>query len=364
VHPVLIGPLHTFGVMVLLGVLAGLWWIRHDAPRLRLDPEDTASLTVEIFLAGLIGSRIMFVMQNWEAYAENGWWNVFAIWKGGLVWYGGLLAALPAAVWRMRRYGFPVLRTCDLITPGTMLGLGIGRIGCLMAGDDHGRMIIEESKRQAFTTSLPGELLAGTYGGQWQQKALQLGGPEAAGAWLAQHDPFFVDQIPWYALTFNDPEALVGPGYRGVPLLPSQPLMTLGCMTLFVILVLLRKPLTRAPGTLTALLFVLYPIERYLVEMSRGDMVRGHLPEGIPLIGGMSTSQAISAIILPVGVIAGAIMFVRGRAEWDRLVKEGKDPLAIDTPITISAPPEKSPDAPAPAPAPAPEPPKSDAPAP
>lgn len=349
-HPVLLGPLHTFGVMVLLGVLAGLWWTRHDAPRLRLDPEDASSLAVEVFLAGLIGSRVMFVMQNWQAYSEHGWLNVFAIWKGGLVWYGGLLAALPAAIWRMRHYGFPVLRTCDLLTPASMLGLGIGRIGCLMAGDDHGRMIILESQRQAFTTALPGQLVDGTYGGDWQMKAQQLGAPEAAAQWLLSHDPHFVDQLPWYALTFTDPDALVGPGYRGVPLLPSQPLMTLGCFTLFVILVLLRRPLTRAPGTLTALLFVLYPIERYLVELSRGDMVRGHLPETIPLIGGMSTSQAISAVLLPLGVLAGVILYVRGRAQWDRLVAQGKDPLALEKAPTIGDP--------------TPEPVKTDAPAP
>jgi phosphatidylglycerol:prolipoprotein diacylglycerol transferase len=309
--------------MVLLGVLAGLWWIKHDAPRHRLDPEDAASLAVEVFLAGLIGSRLQFVIHNWEAYAETGWWNVFAIWKGGLVWYGGFLAAVPVAVWRMRHYGFPVLRTCDLLAPATMLGLAIGRIGCLMAGDDHGRIIILRSNLQNFLADKPP-------------------------GWLAQHNPYIVDaaEIPWYALTFTDERALVGEGYRDLPLLPSQPLMTIGCLVVFGILVALRKPLMKAAGSLSALLFVLYPIERYLVEMTRGDQVRGYIPDSVPLINGMSVSQGISALVLPFAILAFAILYVRGRREHDRLLAEGKDPFAVEKPIRMDGKGDAPPSAP------------------
>lgn len=308
-HPVLIGPLHTFGVMVLLGVLAGLWWVRRDAPRLRLDPEDVASLAVEVFLAGLIGSRIQFVVHNWEHYADAPW-KVLAIWQGGLVWYGGLLAAIPVAVWRMKHYGFPVLRTCDLLAPTTMLGLAIGRIGCLMAGDDHGKMILLEDQVQSFLATKPP-------------------------GWMELHRPLIMDHIPWYALTFNDPDALVGEGYRGMPLLPSQPLMTIGCLAVFGILAAVRKPLTRAPGTVTGLLFVLYPIHRFLVEYTRGDLVRGYYE--VPVLGGMAVSQLMSLMILPFGVAATVFFYVRGRREWDRLVAEGKDPLELQKRPTLEA---------------------------
>lgn len=321
-YPVLIGPLHTFGVMVLLGVLAGLWWIRYDAPRHRLDSEDAASLAVEVFLAGLIGSRLQFVIHNWEAYAESGWWNVFAIWKGGLVWYGGFIAAVPVAIWRMRHYGFPVLRTCDLLAPSTMLGLAIGRIGCLMAGDDHGRIIILQKDLQTFLATKPP-------------------------GWLEQHNPYIVDadKIPWYALTFTDDRALVGQGYSDLPLLPSQPLMTIGCLVVFGILVAARKPLMKAAGSLSGLLFVLYPIERYLVEMSRGDQVRGYIPDSVPLINGMSVSQGISAVMLPFAIVAFVLLYTRGRREHERLLAEGKDPFAIEKPIRMDGKGDAGPDA-------------------
>ena len=75
-HPVLVWfgdkPLiHTFGLMVLLGVLAALWFGRRDAARVGFNPEDVVSLGVETFLAGLIGSRILFVWQNWDLMFAN-----------------------------------------------------------------------------------------------------------------------------------------------------------------------------------------------------------------------------------------------------------------------------------------------------
>lgn len=338
-HPVLITifgfPIHTFGVMVLLGVLAGLHWIKHDARRLGLDGEDVASLGVEVFLAGLIGSRVFFVWHNWDKIygpileAEGAASALLAtvnIRMGGLVWYGGLLAALPVCVWRMRHYKMDVIRACDLLAPGTILGLGIGRIGCLMAGDDHGRICVVRDDLQGFLATKPP--------GFAQSNSL-----------------FLCDQIPWYAIRFTDDMALVAQGYKNEWLLPSQPLMTLGCMTIFVILISVRKRLQMWPGAVVALLFVLYPIERYLIELTRGDNVRGHIAQTVPIVGGMSTSQAISVALLPFGLAGFAAAVVLGRRRVARLLAEGKDPMFIPPP------PERGPDG-------KPLPAKADAPAP
>ncbi len=279
-HPILIEIggtpiIHTFGVLVLAGVLLGLWWIRRDAPRLGLDPEECVSLAVEVFLAGLVGSRIFFVLHNWDGmYADAPWWAPLNLRSGGLVWYGGLLAATPVAIWRAKAYGMPIAKLCDLLAPAVILGLAIGRIGCLMAGDDHGKIWHEET---------------------------------------------------WFTLTFNDPNALMAEDHKGKPLLPSQPLMFLGCMIIFGILAGLRRKLASRPGAIATLLFVLYPIHRYLVELTRGDSVRGHLPDSIPLIGGLSTSQAISVPLELAAIGLFLFLVLRPPAE-PAAGEEGKAP--------------------------------------
>lgn len=309
-HPILIEwpiTIHTFGVMVLAAVLVTLQWLKHDAPRLKIDPEEMTSLAVEVFIAGLIGSRVMFVWHNWDKlYADAPWHAAFNIRQGGLIWYGGFIAATIVAIIRMRSYGFRILRACDLMAPATMLGLAIGRIGCLMAGDDHGKICVLASEYQAFCASQP------------------------PGFCEANEILVYQDKIPWYCITFTDKHALVAKGYENLPLLPSQVCMMLGTFTVFLLLISLRKRLQAYPGAIVSLLFVLYPINRFLVEFTRGDNVRGHIPASVPLIGGLSTSQGISAAILPVGILLTIVAFHFGRRRVARLLAEGKDPYEVE----------------------------------
>lgn len=342
-HPILIEwpiTIHTFGVMVLAAVLVTLQWLKHDAPRLKIDPEEMTSLAVEVFIAGLIGSRVMFVWHNWDKlYADAPWHAAFNIRQGGLIWYGGFIAATIVAIIRMRTYGFRILRACDLMAPATMLGLAIGRIGCLMAGDDHGKICLVASEAQAFFASRP------------------------PGFGAANEVLIYQDKVPWYCITFTDPHALVAKGYENVPLLPSQVCMMLGTFSVFLILIALRKRLQAYPGAIVSLLFVLYPINRFLVEFTRGDNVRGHIPADVPLIGGLSTSQGISAAMLPVGVVLTIVAFWFGRQRVARLRAEGKDPYEVEPSLRPKPPAEATPAPVAPAPvAPAPAPAQASAP--
>ena len=295
--------LYTFGVLVLAGVLVGLHFIKKDARRVGLDPEDTISLATEVFIAGLIGSRIFFIVLNWEQmYAGASWFAMINLREGGLVWYGGLLAAVPVAIWRAWAYGFPIAKVCDLFAAPVMLGLSIGRLGCLAAGDDHGKVWPEET---------------------------------------------------WFTLTFTDRNALMDPRYLDLPLLPSQPLMSLGTFLIFCLLWSLRKKLYLRRGAISALLFVVYPIHRFLIELTRGDDVRGHLPPDFPLLGGMATSQALSVPLVLCGVgLFSYFAFVRTPADPDPPA-DGEDaatpPAAAGEAAPASAP---APEEPAPAPPP------------
>jgi len=64
---------------------------------------------------------------------------VFKIWEGGLVFYGGFMAAVPVLIWRIRRWRRPVLEILDVAAPGLVLAQAVGRFGCLSAGCCYGR---------------------------------------------------------------------------------------------------------------------------------------------------------------------------------------------------------------------------------
>lgn len=59
-------------------------------------------------------------------------------WAGGLTYYGGFIGASAAAVWLLRRDRFPVWKACDMAGMVVPLGLGFGRMGCLLAGCCYG----------------------------------------------------------------------------------------------------------------------------------------------------------------------------------------------------------------------------------
>src|SRR5688500_9800134 len=95
----------------------------------------------EIIFAGLVGgvvgSRLDYVIQNWDDVSDDLLGNVFS--GSGLVWFGGLVGgALGVVLWAWRR-GFLGLRLLDVCAVPLALGYAIGRVGCQLSGDgDYG----------------------------------------------------------------------------------------------------------------------------------------------------------------------------------------------------------------------------------
>jgi phosphatidylglycerol:prolipoprotein diacylglycerol transferase len=89
-------------------------------------------------LSAIIGSRILFVLIHFDDYRQNPM-QIFKIWEGGLVFYGGLLLAIGVSLWYMRWHRLPIWKVADLISPLIALGLFFGRIGCFFAGCCYGK---------------------------------------------------------------------------------------------------------------------------------------------------------------------------------------------------------------------------------
>lgn len=132
--------LHTFGLLVGLGFLLGLWAASRNALRSGLDPQLPYDLSPWLILGGLIGARTLYVFSYWDRdFVGQPWTDVFAIWQGGLVYYGGLIGGTIAGVFRVVKLKLPLWRVADVLAPGVALGQVFGRMGCLMNGCCYGR---------------------------------------------------------------------------------------------------------------------------------------------------------------------------------------------------------------------------------
>ncbi len=132
-------PIRGYGVMVLLGAVSAVGVAVYRGRRMGLDPEVMYSLAFWVFLAGIVGARLFFVVEYWDMQFHRATlWEtvkaVFSVTEGGLVVYGSFVGALIAAVVFLRRRKLPLLAMGDLVVPSMMLGLAFGRIGCLMNG--------------------------------------------------------------------------------------------------------------------------------------------------------------------------------------------------------------------------------------
>ena len=135
--------IHSYGVMIALAFLAGLWTVtlraRRD-PALRNSGEKIADITLWLMAGAILGARIVYVTTYWkEQFAGQPLTEIFAIWNGGLVYYGGLIGAVSAGIIYTRWKKMPPWKTADAFAPSIALGNVFGRIGCLLNGCCYGR---------------------------------------------------------------------------------------------------------------------------------------------------------------------------------------------------------------------------------
>ena len=132
--------LPTYGLLVSIGVLVGLWISVRNSEKQGIDPEHAWNLGILVVFCGIVGAKILYIVNDWSTYAEHpGEIFSFSTLQAGGVFSGGLIGAAIAAVWYIRKHHMPPLATWDAFAPGLALGHAIGRVGCFAAGCCYGK---------------------------------------------------------------------------------------------------------------------------------------------------------------------------------------------------------------------------------
>ena len=245
-HPILfkIGdwPVYSYGVLLALAYLAGLQLAVVRARHRGVDPARIMDLGIYLIIAALVGAKLMLVAVDFNYFRAQPR-ELLSLVRAGGVFYGGLIAAFFTALWLVRRYQLSMWVTADLMAPGIALGHVVGRLGCLLAGCCYGRST----------------------------------------------------GVPW-AITFTDPIAAVNVGTPlQIPLHPTQ-LYDAGAELIILIVLLLTERRGRPfPGRTFWMYMLLYAVSRFAIEFYRGA------PRGGAF--GLSTSQLVSIVIVPVGLL-------------------------------------------------------------
>lgn len=135
-------PIRGYGVMLLLGVVAGVSLALHRAERWGIDREVIFSLAFWMFVSGMVGARLFYVIEYWPEYRSDSVWTTLILignmTRGGLVVYGALLSVGLTLFIFVRHHRLPGLALGDLVAPSMALGLALGRLGCFLNGCCYG----------------------------------------------------------------------------------------------------------------------------------------------------------------------------------------------------------------------------------
>lgn len=141
-HPILFkaGPcsVYSYGAMLALAFLVCSFLAKRRAESLAMDGDRILDFTVLLVISGVIGGRLMFVLLDLDYFRDRPL-DVFKLWEGGLVWYGGFILAVICGLIFLLIYKMPILKTADLMIPYVALGQAIGRIGCFLNGCCYGK---------------------------------------------------------------------------------------------------------------------------------------------------------------------------------------------------------------------------------
>jgi phosphatidylglycerol---prolipoprotein diacylglyceryl transferase len=141
--PILIefGPvaIRWYGLMYVTAMVVGGWLIGKEVARKDIPLNDEArwNFITLVFLAGILGGRVYYVVFNWGYYGAHPA-EIPAIWHGGLAIHGGMIGGALAALWYIRRRRLVFLRLADACSPSVILGQAFGRFGNFMNGEVHG----------------------------------------------------------------------------------------------------------------------------------------------------------------------------------------------------------------------------------
>jgi len=134
-----LGPvdIYTYGVMMVLAFLFALTWaLKFTKPR-DIEPETVLDLSIYVLIGGIIGARLVFVLMNYDLFTDN-FWGIFNLRKGGLAWYGAVIAGIIAGLIFSRRHKISFWKLADIFAAPIIIGLAIGRIGCFFNGCCYG----------------------------------------------------------------------------------------------------------------------------------------------------------------------------------------------------------------------------------
>ncbi|WP_370622743.1 prolipoprotein diacylglyceryl transferase [Paraliobacillus ryukyuensis] len=255
--------IYWYAVIIVSGVFIGLWLATREANRLGLQKDLFADLIMFALPIAIISARAYYVIFEWDQYRGGPWWDVFAVWQGGIAIHGALIGSVITAIIFARVKNVSFWQLADIAAPSLILGQAIGRWGNFVNQEAHGG-VVSEAFFNNFMQYLPDFIVNQMYiNGEY-------------------YHPTFLYESVWNIL-------------------------------IFILLLVIRRKVNPRRGELFLTYLIGYSIGRYFIEEMRTD--------SLYIVGSLRTAQVISIVIVLISI---AIIIYRRKTKLANRHYNGK----------------------------------------
>ncbi|MCP4375135.1 MAG: prolipoprotein diacylglyceryl transferase [bacterium] len=364
--------IYGYGLMLVCGFLSAIWLAHRRAKRMGENHETITVIGILSLVGGIIGARIAFIIQNWEQFSSKGIGGVLDVTSGGLIYYGGVALGSLLVIFYLWRKRIAVRRYLDIMAVSLMVGLAFGRAGCFLNGCCYGGrcdanwslatqfpmysqpLLKFDGRTNPFPLGSQG--VSPVYSHQLEQRAIELhrqgkvDSPKLAAKekfdGLVNPDPKLLDEsirsryveymrdgkkkyAPVLPLVspenFSDEQIRIASASRALPIRPAQALGFFNALLIAALLYVFYRH-RRREGQVFAVLLIIYPITRFLLEGIRSD-TRLHL--------GMTHNQYTSLATVAAGIILFYIISKlppSGGPTWTQRERESAEARQVAVP--------------------------------
>ena len=337
-----------YGVFLLLGIVCGVAITLMRCRRIGVSPDDIIGLGFWMMVCGIAGARLFYVIQKRDEFFNGGAplqeiiFSMVNMTKGGLVVYGSLIGGSIAALIFLKINKLPVLKIADLMAPGMVLGLAIGRLGCLMNGCCYGGVCdaplpavtfppgsapYMQQLSQGDLIGIRGSAITDSQSAfDWKVDSVEEGSTAAElGLESGDEIAFRFPRLSRIEFQLANPEIEFEPGkqlavyvdskQKGSLALPVDQLPDRSLSThptqiyssinagLLCLLLWFFWTVKRSDGEVFALMLICYPLGRFLMELIRQDE-----------LGQFGTQFTISQLVSVLAILIGFSLFAMARA--------------------------------------------------
>ncbi len=232
-------PIRGYGLMLAIGFLLAVSLAQKNSKKFGIEPKIVADIFPWLIVSAALGSRLFHVVVERPMFFLEHPLDILKFWEGGVTYYGGLFGAIIALYFFCKKHKMSLLNLFDFLITYVALGQVFGRLGCFLAGCCHG---------------IPTDL-------------------------------------PW-GIAITNPESVTRP--LGMALHPTQLYQSFWNLLTFLILYFAAKH-KKFTGENILIYGIVYSIGRSIIEIYRGDSVRGFIIDGY-----ITTSQGISIVLITI----------------------------------------------------------------